>query len=227
MRSAKMDRSKTAEAAFATELASLHRGIRRMHSLNGEYADESKKLLRVSLKYIDELNKVRKYACPLSTNILLSSILEALLLALILQNSATARKTKVWIRVDKDESRRRQRFSPEIPLFHFAELIELVDEMRLLRTTGVQKRIDTMHIDDLQKLFNIDCADLIKANTWDAKRNHELMHRLREFRNAVHPLRIISTCDTSSSTEFVTAVWIGLRLLAVLNDIFGFQSSIT
>jgi hypothetical protein len=200
MRSAKMDRSKTAEAAFATELASLHRGIRRMHSLNGEYADESKKLLRVSLKYIDELNKVRKYACPLSTNILLSSILE---------------------------SRRRQRFSPEIPLFHFAELIELVDEMRLLRTTGVQKRIDTMHIDDLQKLFNIDCADLIKANTWDAKRNHELMHRLREFRNAVHPLRIISTCDTSSSTEFVTAVWIGLRLLAVLNDIFGFQSSIT
>jgi hypothetical protein len=72
-----MERSNIGEDAFKQELAALHYGVRRICRLAGDYAEERQKLYKVALRYIDELNKVRKYACPLSTNMLLSSILES------------------------------------------------------------------------------------------------------------------------------------------------------
>jgi hypothetical protein len=227
MRSKRMDRSKTAQDFFAAELHALDKGIRRMHSPSGSYVEERKKLFSVALSYIDELNKVRKYACPLSTNILLSSILESLLLALILQHSNAARKSKIWERAEKEQLRKGQKINEDIPIFYFADLIELADSLRLFRTLGIQDRIDALLIKDLLKSSGIDLSELVKENSWDAKRNHDLMHRLRNFRNAVHPLQIISSETRVDPNDFVKTIWTGLRLLTLLNEMFEIKSPLT
>ncbi|NYF90699.1 hypothetical protein RBB79_13895 [Tunturiibacter empetritectus] len=228
MRSKKMDRSKTAEGAFEAELNALYAGIRNMRGFEGDYLEDRKKLFRVTLSYMDELNKVRKYACPLSTNILLGSILESLLLALVLEHSSNARKSKVWEKAEKDQSRKAERISVDIPILYFSELIEITDNLKLFRTSGLQQKIDLLILEDVFPFLRGENRDRmtrqVKENTWDAKRNHELMHQLRGFRNAVHPLQVISSKTKVDPDEFVKTVWSGLRLLVLLNEMFGFNS---
>src|ERR1700761_2164344 len=205
-----MDRSKTAEDAFEAELNALHRGIKHRRDSGEGLVEERNKLFRVALSYIDELNKVRKYACPLSTNILLSSILESLLLALILKHLSAARKSRVWELAEKDHSRKGERISKDIPALYFSELIEITDYLKLFRTSGLQQKVDLLICEDLFLFFNEEDRDhmtrQIRENTWDTKRNHELMHRLRSFRNAVHPLQVISRKAKVDSSEFVDTI---------------------
>ena len=116
MRSRKMDRSKRGEEAFAAELAALIGGIKRRRNTTTEpYAEKCNELLAAALKYMDELNKVRKHACPLSTNILLSSISESLLLSLVLQKT-DARRTRAWNQAENDSRRKGQRISSDVPV---------------------------------------------------------------------------------------------------------------
>ncbi len=222
MRSKRMERSALGEDAFKRELDALDYGLRRGYKLVGDYSDERQRLYSVALRYIDELNKIRERACPLSTNMLLSSILESLLLALVLQHSVRARQTATWAKVIKEAPRRGEKISSDVPIFHLAELIQLVYELKLLRTSGVQKKVDLLLIQEMPSL-----ATMIQLNTWDANRNHELMHKLRIFRNAVHPLQVISNADKDEQSEFVTAIWIGLRLLVLLNEMLGIESPLT
>jgi hypothetical protein len=125
--------------------------------------------------------------------------------------------------VIKDTTRRGEKINPEIPIFHLAELIELVDDLKLLRTSGVQKKVTLLLISTIDP----NLAARVQLETWDAKQNHELMHKLRSFRNAVHPLQIISNARKEEQSEFTTAIWIGLRLLVLLNEILGIESPLT
>jgi len=219
-----MDRDQTVEPAFAKELEALHRGLRKTYDISGHYGEERKKLFEVASRYVDELNKVRKYACPLSTNMLLSSIMESLLLYLILQHADRATTTRTWLKV-ATQDRQGVRIDPSVPIFHLAELIQLTDELKLLRTSGVQKKIDDLVVEYLKKLGFEGVP--IALDRWDAKRNHELMHKLRGFRNAVHPLQVISDRNKNDGMDFVVSMWIGLRLLVLLNEMLGFRSTLT
>lgn len=223
MRSRKLERDPKAELVFAKQLEAMHRGVE-YACLSGEYLEERSKLFRVVSRYIDELNKVRKYACPLSTNMLLSSIMESLLLALALQHGSAASKTKMWAKVLSDKNRQGERINPEVPLFHLAELIQLIAELKLLRTSGVHKDVDNLLCDLIFERLDQEFDRSLIEDTWDAKRNHDLMHKLRSFRNAVHPLQILAEQRKNDGTEFTVSIWLGIRLLKLLNVLSGFES---
>lgn len=199
MRSKKMDRSKIgAEAHFEQELIALQKGLRSAYKASGSFAEERQKLRRVALRYIDELNKVRKYACPLSTNMLLSSIMESLLLVLILQRPSEAAKTRTWSKVLADTKRSGERINPEVPVFYLFELIQLANELKLLRTLGVHERVNRLLIEEQVEKYarstnvRVDTS-AIQFDPVDAGRNLKLMHTLRGLRNSVHPVQIISS----------------------------------
>lgn len=220
MRSAKMKRSKVVEDAFEGELVALWRGL--PYRLDGDHASVRRELYSVAGQYIDELNKVRKYACPLSTNMLLSSILESILLAMILEHSVEAAKSKTWIRAFEETftfSRRRSPH-PNLPMFTFAELIQIADELKLLRTSGVQQKVDLFLLEGLP----VSRRKYISLSSWDAKRNHEIMHNLRGIRNAVHPMEIITKDLKHDREDFETTIWMGLRLLLLLNVMLNIKS---
>jgi hypothetical protein len=214
MRSSKMRRFPLVEEPFAEELAALHRRL--PNHLSGPYATERGKLYDVVRYYTDELNKVRKYACPLSTRTLLSSILEAVLLAQILEKSEAAAKSNLWQRAAQDSHRRS--VIKGVPLLTFAELIQIASELGLLRTTGVQQRVDKLALESLPEL-----RDLIKFQAWDAKRNREALHSLREVRNAVHPLEMIDK-PLNKPTQFEETIWNGLRILLLINVMLEIRS---
>jgi hypothetical protein len=221
MRSRKMDRLKPAEDAFGGELAALMKGVRRQE-ISGAYSKERKELFKVALRYMDELNKVRPYACPLSTNILLSSISESILLALILDNIERARVMRIWTKAENDKTRKGPRLNPDVPLLTFAELIQMADELRLLRTQGLQNKIDAIVCEKLGLAdLGIGMPTLIPPDT---KRNREILHGLRDARNAVHPVKVVLSTTEESQQDFLSAVWKGLRICAALNQILGYGS---
>jgi hypothetical protein len=229
MRSKKMDRSPTAENHFEHELLALQNGIRCTFKPSGRFAEECQKLMSVALSYIDELNKVRRYACPLSTNILLSSIMESLLLALILQRSYEAAKTRTWAKILQDTKRSGQRINPEVPVFYLAELIQIANDLKLLQTSGVQEKVGRIGLEEITEKYarksnvHINTSN-IQFDPVDARRNLDLMHTLRGFRNSVHPVHIISGGSKDEPGDFLTAIWNGLTLLILLNKIFEFES---
>jgi DNA primase catalytic subunit len=227
MRSKRINRSETAEAAFEAELVALRRGIIGFRDLGGINVEERKSLFKVTLNYIDELNKVRKYACPLSTSILLSSIMESLLLTLVLRDPNAAKKasTKIWETADRYMKRKSERINPGIPTFHLAELIEIIDDLGLLRTKGIQSKIIAMRIEDAGLDEHFDFTELL-SDSRDAKRNHDLMHSLRNLRNAVHPTLVVASRKNDQADDFVNMTWMGLIVLALLNEMFSIRSPI-
>lgn len=219
MRSSRMRRSKVIEEAFAGELEALDRGLRRYRP--GMYGT-SAKLLQIARTYADELNKVRKYACPLSTNILLASIVEAVLLALILQDVERAAKTQGWKTAVQLASADSWRTSKEEshPTFSFAELIQIADQMGMLKTVGVQKKVDLLILDGLSS----ELRDYISLSSWDAKRNHNALHQIRDLRNAVHPLKLVNSEGPRVYEQFEETIWNGLRILLLLNVLLDITS---
>jgi predicted nucleic acid-binding protein len=67
----------------------------------------------------------------------------------------------------------------------------------------------------------------IRTSTWDAKRTHQMIHQIRETRNAVHPTQIMTSNAKQSADQFVMTIWRGLRLLALLNEMLSIRSSLT
>ena len=100
----------------------------------------------------------------------------------------------------------------------------MVDELKLLRTSGLQNKIDAMAWEDLCTKMGRRFAMLPPSNSPDGKRNHDLLHDLKNSRNSVHPVLVVSTAASDSEQDFVGAIWIGLRILVLLNEIFGIES---
>ena len=225
MRSTKMRRSRIGEDAFEDELKALHHGLQfAPYRMSGDHISTRMELLLVAERYVDELNKVRKYACPLSTNMLLSSILEAVLLVLILEHSVQSAKTRIWIRAAEEAALGRRKYSkPEIPTLTLSEIIQIADDLKLLRTSGVQQKVDLLLLRDL---LPTSLREHISTSSWDAKRNHEIMHNLRSVRNAVHPMEMISKDAGRDYDEFAVAIWMGLRVLLLLNTMLGIKSAL-
>jgi hypothetical protein len=217
-----MKRLKLIEEPFAAELDALHRGL--PYYLSGPYASERMKLFKVVRRYTDELNKARKYACPLSTSILISSILEGVLFAKLLEREEAAAKTVTWQRAAEDKHRR-QSAIPGIPGLTLAELIQSANELHLLKTTGVQQTVDMLILETLPQGLSLpkDLRDFIASESWDAKRNHQTLHSLRETRNAVHPLQLIDK-EMETYQQFEESIWQGLRVLLLINIILDIKS---
>jgi hypothetical protein len=215
-----MKRAKIVEDAFAIELDALNRGL--IYLVSGDSSSTRTGLYRVLSRYVDELNKVRKYACPLSTNMLLSSILEAVLLVQILEHSGDASKTTIWMKAAEETFKlgKRKAARPELPMLTLAELIQIADELKLLRTSGVQQKVDLMILKDLPASLR----EHILLSSWDAKRNHEVLHNLRSVRNSVHPMEMIGRDSGRTYDEYEIVIWRGLRLLLLLNVMLGIES---
>jgi hypothetical protein len=199
-----------------------------VQQIQGDYIEPRKSLLRVCLDYIDELNKVRKYACPLSLNMLLSASMESVLNVLVIENSRKASETRAWRRSEKELVKGAVRLVPEIPVFTLAGLIEVVDEIKLLKTRGVQNAVDNLILDSFRIKFPrlLGAEDFIEElrnslpiDALEAKRNHDLMHTLRGYRNSIHPLQVIQAEKKDGLGDFSLAILNGLRLIVLLEHL--------
>jgi len=221
MRSDRKKRNEELEDAFDKELTHFSQSIWGWRSANKFRNREISSTLNI---YINELNKVRKYACPISTAILLSAIMEGVLLLRVLDEHELASKTSAW----------RKNTTPDdgdFPNFSLAQLILIVDELKWLRSVGRQALVSKFYLRTLIKQSRF-MAGMVEKNKvisqvsfpeWDAKQNSVTMRNLRQFRNGIHPKELAKDKNRKAATDFIEVLWDGLRLLVFLEFLIGVE----
>lgn len=223
MRSKRLDSNPELEENFKIELSHLNRQLERLSVDDPQLRN----LKLVSLRYVDELNKVRKYRAPLSVSVLLSALMEALLNYICIQKQNKVLLTKAWKKTIERQQRNPK--SPKHP--YLAELIEVVDEMALLRSQGLQDKLISLYLANPKNVWITDNPAIREAfqkgsNFGEAKGNYKSLHEMRELRNAVHPMTLIESDVRIDGSEFEAVLWRGLRLLLILEHLMGFESKV-
>jgi hypothetical protein len=216
MRSERKTRNKVLEDVFDKELSHFRRALYKWR-INKR---RESKIIEALDRYIDELNKVRKYACPLSVAILLSAIMEGVLFLRVGDEHEKASTTRTWQKnVAKGEE--------GISNLSLTQLIQIADELLWLRSLGRQALVIQLQINFLRKEFpdlsNWKDPELPK---WDAKLNSDTMHNLRKFRNRIHPNELGQASLKRDGDDFVEVLWEGLRLLVLLEYLIGVEPAL-
>jgi hypothetical protein len=222
LRSQRFERWEPLEEAFHDELENFDRELAWSRIADSENKERLQALIDASRRYIDELNKVRKYACPLSTSMLLGSLMETVFNYVCEAQPVKARQTPTW----KNWENKNKNRNEAIPL---ALLIGVIDDMKLLRTQGI-----TRAIFDLWGKWWISRYPLSELSgqsrgyeipSRDARINSLRLHRLREWRNAVHPIKLIEHGKAKAKAdEYIDVMFDGLALLLLLETILDFKT---
>jgi len=196
---------------LAADLKNLDSGRYR-----GETEHDVCNLLR---RYADESSRVVKIS-PIGLAALLGALANTALIYHIIPRLQDVQMSPYWKRQIVSQPKYKV-LTPEKIIFEcsFFELIKIAKEIGLLETVGLRRKV-------LQRIvsahgFGEPSVDFVPSSDFGTAKN--TLHTVKDFRNVLHPGKLLETLDARSEDFLKKVVLQGIVLVAFLTELLMSQ----